>query len=97
MWSKMKIKEFLSKWKEGIRTLPALEQLKAKKILTQGTMLGFIVGFGIMALKGAWYFLLLGFCMAGLQFLQLIATNQQIENAKRVNEMIEEASNETNK
>ena len=86
----MNPKEFFKKWKEGIRTLPPEAQLKAKKIGIQGTIVGMIFGFTILAFRGMWYFLIMGFFITWLQVLQLISTNQQLENIKRVNEMMEE-------
>lgn len=86
----MKIKEFFSKWKEGIKTLPPLEQLKAKRIGIYGTIFGVSIGFTIMAFNGAWYFLVLGFFIVWLQFVELIGTNQQIKNAQKIKEQMAE-------
>lgn len=93
----MKIKEFFRKWGEGIKTLPATSQLKSKRIGHIGAIVGFILGFGIMGIKGAWYFLVLGFFLIWLQVNEVINTTQQIESAKNMEQKLKgmEVVNET--
>jgi len=81
----MKLKEFLSKWKEGIMTLPPEKQLEAKVNGIIGTIGGLILGFTVMVMRGMWYFIIAGIFIVFLQCIELISTKQQLENIKRIN------------
>lgn len=77
----MNIKEFFRRWKQGILTLPPSQQLKAKITGIKGAVFGMILGFGIMAYQGNYWFLVLGFFLVWLQVIEYIGTKQQYENA----------------
>jgi len=87
------IKEFFKRWKKGIKTLSITKQLKGKIIGHYFTILGFALGFGIMIYRGSWYFIILGAALVWLQIIELIGSYQQYDQAKKFEEVQNEAGN----
>lgn len=73
-----------ARWKEGLRHLTLLQQLKAQRLLLCGQIAGLMGATAYLAKKGFWYWLpFLGFTIL-LLFLQLYALRRQIFEAERV-------------
>lgn len=73
----MKPREFFRKWKEGIDNVTPKQQAKGKLIGIKGSIVGLLLAWAVMTIRGLWYFGIVMFFAIWMQVIAYIGTKQQ--------------------
>lgn len=84
----MNKQKFFSRWWQGIKSLPEIELLKAKRNGTIGNIFGLLFAWYFLFMKGMAYFSILMFFILFLQIIELINNCKQIEFQKNIDEQV---------
>ena len=85
----MKPKEFFQRWWAGILALSVEQQTKIKLILQLGIIASYAGGAIMLFLTKYWYVGILAMFFLGGAILEYISIRQQLDNLKKLKEMIE--------
>lgn len=77
----MKIREFFSRWFEGIKNLSAAQQVHAKIVASYGNIIGICFAWVFLWFKGFWFFSISMFFVVILLGIDLIGLHQQYKQA----------------
>ena len=80
---------FFKKWKEGIKNLTPLQQLRAKIIGTIGGTVGLILALVTLIMQRLWGFAIFIFFIIFIQGVSLISLLQQYDNLKQTFDELE--------
>ena len=80
----MNLKNFFSRWKQGILDMTIEQQLKNKIIGTLGGIVGLILALTLMIYRKQWGFSIFIFFIIWLQFISYISIRQNLISTKEM-------------